>query len=180
MLGTFTGPRMVTPCATTVSPARVSSQLPPRSAARSTITEPGFMPATISPVTRTGALRPGTLAVVITTSLLGHRRRHQLALAAVEGLVLRAGVAARVLRVGRVEGQLDELRAQALHLLLDRRPHVVGRHDRADAPGGGDGLQPRHARRPRSARGPGVMVPAAVIIMGNILGSVDAASSTAV
>src|SRR5213592_3582582 len=32
---------MVTPCSTAISPGRVSSQLPPRSPARSTITDPG-------------------------------------------------------------------------------------------------------------------------------------------
>ena len=36
----------------------------------STITEPGFMRSTASAVTRTGGLRPGTWAVVITTSRL--------------------------------------------------------------------------------------------------------------
>ena len=59
---------MVTPCSTTVWPGRVSSQLPPDSDARSTITEPGFISATIAAVTSTGARRPGTFAVVITTS----------------------------------------------------------------------------------------------------------------
>src|SRR5260370_36654141 len=54
----------VTPCARSFSPARVSSQLPPRSAARSTITEPGAMPATISLVTSTRAVLPGTTSLV--------------------------------------------------------------------------------------------------------------------
>ncbi len=62
-------PTMVTPCGWVTWPGSVSSQLPPRSAARSTITEPGFIAETISAVTSTGALLPGTLAVVITTSL---------------------------------------------------------------------------------------------------------------
>ena len=66
----FVGPRMVTPLneVTTSSPL-VSAQLPPRSAARSTTTDPGAMPATISAVTRMGAVLPGTRAVVMTTSL---------------------------------------------------------------------------------------------------------------
>ncbi len=51
-----------------ISPGRVSSQLPPVSAARSTITEPARIRRTISAVTRMGALRPGMAAVVITTS----------------------------------------------------------------------------------------------------------------
>ena len=36
----------------------------------STITEPGFMSLTASAVTSTGGRRPGTWAVVITTSML--------------------------------------------------------------------------------------------------------------
>jgi hypothetical protein len=40
--------------------------LPPRSAARSTITEPGFMLSTIARVTSFGAGRPGMSAVVMT------------------------------------------------------------------------------------------------------------------
>ena len=40
------GPWIVTPCSTTVSPVRVNSQLPPVSAARSTITDPGAIPWT--------------------------------------------------------------------------------------------------------------------------------------
>ncbi len=43
--------------------------MPPRSAARSTITEPGFIAATISVVSRIGAGRPGIKAVVITASI---------------------------------------------------------------------------------------------------------------
>ena len=50
--------------------ALVSSQLPPRSAARSMMSEPGVIRATISAVMRTGERRPGTAAVVMTTSLL--------------------------------------------------------------------------------------------------------------
>src|SRR5439155_1287159 len=44
----------VTPCSTTVSFGRVSWQLPPRSAARSTITEPGAMAVTMSAVMSPG------------------------------------------------------------------------------------------------------------------------------
>src|SRR5439155_23572459 len=66
--GTLRVPMIVTPPTSTSLPAWVSSTLPPVSAARSTITEPGRIPLTISPVTSSGALRPGTAAVVITTS----------------------------------------------------------------------------------------------------------------
>src|SRR6266487_2519074 len=44
--GQVAGPRMRTSWATTVSPRRVSVQLPPVSAARSTMTEPARMEAT--------------------------------------------------------------------------------------------------------------------------------------
>ena len=67
--GRFVGPRIVTLCTTTVSSACVSSQLPPRSAARSTITLPGFIMVTASAVISSGDCRPGIAAVVITTSL---------------------------------------------------------------------------------------------------------------
>ena len=40
LLARLMAPMIVTPCASTVFPVCVSSQLPPRSAARSTITEP--------------------------------------------------------------------------------------------------------------------------------------------
>ena len=63
-------PMIVTPCSTTVCPGLVSAQLPCCSAARSTITLPAFIDATISAVTRTGARRPGMSAVHMTTSAL--------------------------------------------------------------------------------------------------------------
>ena len=66
--GRFNGEAIVTPCSTTVCPGSVSSQLPPVFPARSTTTLPGFMPSTASAVTNRGAGRPGTNAVVITTS----------------------------------------------------------------------------------------------------------------
>ena len=62
------GPRMVTPPRITTWSGAVSSQLPPEAAATSISTEPGFMVATMSAVTRTGARRPGTCAVVMITS----------------------------------------------------------------------------------------------------------------
>ena len=49
-------------------PGSESSQLPPLSAAMSTMTDPSAMRSTMAVVTRTGAWRPGTAAVVITTS----------------------------------------------------------------------------------------------------------------
>ena len=66
--GRFSGEAIVTSCRMTVCPGSVSSQLPPVSPARSTTTLPGFMPSTAAAVTNRGAGRPGTNAVVITTS----------------------------------------------------------------------------------------------------------------
>ena len=51
-----------------VLPGWVSSVLPPRSAARSTITAPGFMLSIIAAVISFGAGRPGISAVVMTMS----------------------------------------------------------------------------------------------------------------
>src|SRR6185312_1658687 len=67
-LGRLSSPTMVTPSSVTVSPGRVSSQFPPASAARSTITEPARIPRAASAVMRTGAGRPGMSAVVMTAS----------------------------------------------------------------------------------------------------------------
>src|SRR3954451_20131842 len=69
--GRLSGAMTVTPLSvTTVSPALDSSQFPPSAdAAMSTITEPGFICRTPSAVTRTGGFRPGTWAVVMTTSM---------------------------------------------------------------------------------------------------------------
>src|SRR6185437_11439738 len=66
--GRFSGETIFTSCLTTVWPGSVSSQLPPVSPAMSMITEPGFIPSTASAVTSLGAGRPGTSAVVMTTS----------------------------------------------------------------------------------------------------------------
>ena len=58
-----------TPRWKTVSPADVSSQLPPDSEAKSTIALPARIDSTISLVTSTGAGRPGIWAVEITKSI---------------------------------------------------------------------------------------------------------------
>ena len=62
---------IVTPLGdSTVSPAFDSSTLPPSAeAAMSTMTEPDFILPTASAVTRSGGLRPGTWAVVMTMSM---------------------------------------------------------------------------------------------------------------
>ena len=59
VLGTFSGAMIVTSFDDTVWPGSDSSQFPPVSAARSTMTEPGFIVATIALVISVGALRPG-------------------------------------------------------------------------------------------------------------------------
>ena len=74
-------------------------------------------------VTSTGDFLPGTTAAVIDHIALGDDSAEQLALALVKRFVLRLGVAARVLRVGRLDGQFDEAAAQALHLFLGGGPH---------------------------------------------------------
>ena len=55
---------IVTPWRTTTSPGTVSSQLPPCSAARSTMTLPRFIVSTMPAVISRGAGRPGISAVV--------------------------------------------------------------------------------------------------------------------
>ena len=74
MLGRFVSPTIVTPPSENSSPGRVSSQLPPVSAARSTITEPGRIARTALAGISLGAARPGIAAVVITASNSGIRR----------------------------------------------------------------------------------------------------------
>src|SRR6516225_5874372 len=66
----FIAPMIVTPFTAIVSPGFVSSQLPPASAARSTITAPGCIPRTIAAVMSLGAGLPGMSAVVITRSCM--------------------------------------------------------------------------------------------------------------
>ena len=129
----------------------------------------------MSPVTRIGAFLPGIAAVVMTTSVARDGFHHHLALAAVERFVLRGGVSALVLRVRDLNRHLDEARAEALNLLLDGRAHVVR-------------LDPAPSRRavamacnpatpaPTTNTRAAATVPAAVLSIGNIRGSVVAAT----
>ena len=57
-----------TPWRSTVWPQTVPAQLPPWATAKSTTTEPGRIPASISSEISMGARRPGTWAVQITMS----------------------------------------------------------------------------------------------------------------
>ena len=64
---------IVTPFEVTIFwPGTVPSALPPLAAAMSTITEPGFIDATISAVMIRGAGRPGISAVVMMMSTSRH------------------------------------------------------------------------------------------------------------
>ena len=135
---------MVTPCTVVTSPGTVSSQFPPVSAARSTITDPGRMASTAVAGISRGAGRPGTSAVVIDDVGVGD----VLPPAAAAGCACclrreRGRVAPRVLGPADVQSQLDERRAQALDLLLDHRPGVEGGDDGAQPAGGRDRLQAR-------------------------------------
>ncbi len=68
---------MVTPLSVTIFwSGTVRSQLPPRSAARSTMTEPRFIMRTMSSVQSFGAGRPGISAVVMTMSTSGASSRN--------------------------------------------------------------------------------------------------------
>src|SRR5580658_3287335 len=51
-----------------------------------------------------------------------HRFSQQLALTAIEVFILRARIAASVLRIFRFNGEFDETAAEALYLLFRRRP----------------------------------------------------------
>ena len=131
----------------TVSPGRDSSQLPPPSAARSTITAPGFIDRTMSAVTSLGANTPPMSAVVTTTSDWAHLRGEDLALARLVLLGQLLGVAAARRRRSRLSSMPDVLAADALDLLLHLGPDVGGDDVGAEPLGGGDGLQAGDRRR---------------------------------
>ena len=92
---------IVTPCACDDrAPGSVSAQLPPASAARSTITEPARICATASAVISTGARAAGDQRRRDDDVGLGDVPRDELLLAPVRLLVELLGVAARGLGVG--------------------------------------------------------------------------------
>ena len=91
-----------------------------------------------------GAGRPGMSAVVMTTSKSADPRLELLLLAA----LLLGGQLARVAALGLLadDAELEELRAEALDLLLDHGPDVEAGDDGAEPPRGRDRLQPGDAR----------------------------------
>ena len=121
----------MTPCLTTSWPGSVRAQLPPCSAARSTITEPGRMRLHHFVGDEDGSLLAGNESGRDDDVRAGDDLRHQLLLFAVELLGLGLGVAGLVLGVLGLQAQLDELAAEAFHLLLDGGPRVVRLDDRA-------------------------------------------------
>ncbi len=128
---------MVTPWRTTASPGTVSSQLPPCSAAMSTITLPGFMLCTISAVMQLGRgfagdQRGGDDDVRV-LGLLGVH----LALRGLEALAHDLGIAAAA-RAFFLVVHLDELAAQRLDLVGHLGTRVVGAHDGAQVGRGAD------------------------------------------
>ena len=131
---------IVTPCLTTTLPGSVSSQLPPCSAARSTITLPGFIDCTISAVISFGAGLPGISAVVMMMSTSLRLLGVHLALGLLEALAHHLGVAAAAGAFLLVV-DLHELAAQRHHLVGHFGAGVVGAHDGAQADGGADRRQ---------------------------------------
>ena len=157
--GRFSGEAIVTPCLTTVWPGSVSSQLPPVSPARSTTTLPGFMPshgrgghqARRRPSRHQGG---GDHHVE-----LGDRLLERLLLLRAFLVGQLAGVAALT---GRVDPQVEPLRADRADLIGHLGAHVVAGGLGAETLGGGQRLQARHAdaehqqrRRLHRARGGG-------------------------
>ena len=123
---------------TTISSATEPSTLPPLAAAMSTMTEPGLIEATISPVMSRGAGRPGMSAVVTMMSTSGAWAAYSSAAAPVVLLAHLLGVAV-ARRRGRVHlGHLhgEEVGAHRLDLLghLGRGHRSRGRWHRASGP----------------------------------------------
>ena len=141
---------MLTPRCTTVSPARVNSQLPPRSAAISTITDArlhGFRHFRCNQNGRFPA-RHGSRGDH--DILLFQYRGEQFALAFVNASSI--AFAYPPCTFGGFDIEHDELRAQALDLLLDGGAHIVSRNHRAQA--ASRSRSPADPRRPRPAPAP--------------------------
>ena len=110
----------------------------------STITEPGFISPTAAAVTSTGGRRPGTWAVVMTTSMSPMKPLSSCLL----GRPLVGGQLSGVATgAGRIRDRLElqELGAQRLGLLPGLGADVVRLDLRTQAARGGDGLEAGHA-----------------------------------
>ncbi len=136
---------IVTPLCSTIFPASDRAQFPPRSTARSTMTEPGFMLSTISLVIRTGAGLPGMRAVVTTMSC--DFRCSAIRAACLLPVILAQFLGVAALRCGILQ-PLDEneFGAEALHLFRRRRPDIRRRDDGAEPSRRGDRLEACNAR----------------------------------
>jgi hypothetical protein len=157
--GRLSGPWMFTSLAMTCSPGWVRAQLPPDSAAMSTMMAPYFMRLIMSVVMMIGAFLPGMAAVVMTTSDMATA----LASFSVCWAFLFGGQVAGVTAgaVGRNAG-IDELGAERFDLLTGGGTHVVGFDHGAQTLAGGNGLQAgdtgandQHAGRADGAGGGG-------------------------
>ena len=142
LAGRFSGETIFTSWRTTVCPGSVSSQLPPASPARSTITEPGFIPSTASAVTSRGAGRPGHERGRDDDVEALDRVGQRLLLA---GALLLGQLARVAALAARLEAEVEPLRAERLDLLGDLGAHVVAGRARAQPLGGRERLQARHA-----------------------------------
>ena len=120
--------------------------------------EPGSIACTMSRVINKGALRPGTAAVVITTSCSFRTRAICSRWRWIGFFIESTRVAALALSLD-AEIDIDELRAQAFDLLLHSGAHVVAADDGAQTARGGDGLEAGDARSdhqdPRRGHGAG-------------------------
>ena len=151
---------IVTPLGvTTTSSGSEPSTLPPFDAARSTITDPGFIEATISAVISRGAGRPGMSAVVMMMSTSLACSAYSLRLADLVVVAHLLGVPGGAdLDLGRLDREV--LPAHGLHLVGHLGPGIRRPHDRAEGAGRADRGEAGHAgsrdedlRRRHLARG---------------------------
>ena len=143
-LGRFVVPTIVTPLSTISLPGCVSSQLPPVSAARSTITEPGRIARTASAVISLGAGRPGNRRGRDHGVEVGDARL-QLDLLR---LLLLGRQLARVAALGLLaaDAEVEERRAERLTCSRTAGRTSKPETTRAEAARGRDRLQPGDAR----------------------------------
>jgi hypothetical protein len=169
-------PIMWTPPTVTSWPSLVSSQLPPVAAARSTMTEPGRIRATIAARYEHRCAPPGHRGSGYHDVRSANVGGDHFLLAGQELLGL-CGCVTPGAFLG-LQGQLDERSPEALYFLLGCRPHVVRADNRAQTARRGNGLKPATPAPITRARAGGT-VPAAVMNRGKNLPSLLAAINTA-